>query len=84
MACTRYRFISCIGDDQEKYYEQKYLLTVPLNPQSRVVLESPESWVELCAREGSTTIFFPYESSMKFKIFHEKTHERHSWKFTFP
>ena len=32
----------------------------------------------------SLLVFFSYESSMKFKIFHEKTHERHSWKFTFP
>ena len=37
------------------------------------------------SKEGTcTTRFFSYESSMKFKIFHEKTHERHSWKFTFP
>ena len=52
MVCTRHRFISCVGDDQEKYYEQKYLLTVPITPQSEVVLEPPESWVELCVREG--------------------------------
>ena len=52
MVCTRHRFISCVGDDQEKYYEQKYLLTVPLTPQSPVVLDPPESWVELCVREG--------------------------------
>ena len=52
MICTRHRFISCVGDDQEKYYEQKYLLTVPITPQSEVVLQPPQSWVELCAREG--------------------------------
>ena len=52
MVCTRHRFISSVGDDQEKYYEQKYLLTVPITPQSQVVLDSPQSWVEFCAREG--------------------------------
>ena len=52
MVCTRHRFISSVGDDQEKYYEQKYLLTVPLIPQSEVVLEPPRSWVEFCARQG--------------------------------
>ena len=52
MVCTRHRFISSVGDDQEKYYEQKYLLTVPLTPQSEVVLEPPRSWVEFCARQG--------------------------------
>ena len=52
MLCTRHRFISSVSDGQEKYYKQKYLLTVPLNPQSQVVLEPPDSWVELCAREG--------------------------------
>ena len=52
MVCTGHRFISSLGDDQEKYYEQKYLLTVPLNPQSEVMLEPPNSWVELCAKEG--------------------------------
>ena len=52
MVVTRNRFISSVGDDQEKYYQQKYLLTVPLTPQSQVVLDPPESWVELCVREG--------------------------------
>lgn len=52
MVCTRHRFISSVGDDQEKYYEQKYLLTVPITPQSQVVQEPPESWVELCVRQG--------------------------------
>lgn len=41
MVCTRHRFISSVGDDQEKYYEQKYLLTVPITPQSEVVLSPP-------------------------------------------
>lgn len=53
MVCTRHRFISCVGDDdQEKYYQQKYLLTVPITSQSEVVLNPPDSWVELCVSEG--------------------------------
>ena len=49
---TRHRFISSVGDDTEKYYQQKYLLTVPLTVDSDVVLNPPDSWVELCARSG--------------------------------
>lgn len=52
MVCTRHRFISSVGDDQEKYYEQKYLLTVPITQESEVVQEPPQSWVEFCARQG--------------------------------
>ena len=43
MVCTRHRFISSVGDDQEKYYEQKYVLTVPITPQSQAILEPPQS-----------------------------------------
>ena len=46
MIITRHRFITSIGDDTEKYYQQKYLLTVPI---TEVVLNPPDSWVELCA-----------------------------------
>ena len=52
MVCTRHRFISSVGDDQEKYYEQKYVLTVPITPQSQAILEPPQSWVEFCAKQG--------------------------------
>ena len=34
MVCTHHRFISSVEDDQERYYEQKYLLTVPITPES--------------------------------------------------
>ena len=52
MVCTRHRFITSVGDDQEKYYEQKYVLTVPITPQSQAILEPPQSWVEFCAKQG--------------------------------
>ena len=41
-----------MGDDQELYYQQKYLLQVPLTDEDETVLNPPESWIELCAREG--------------------------------
>ena len=37
MAITRHRFISHVGDDQEKYYEQKYLLNVDLTDEDILV-----------------------------------------------
>ena len=52
MAIIRYRFISPVGDDQEKFYEQKYLLTVPLTYEDDVVQNPLQSWLELCAGQG--------------------------------
>ena len=43
-AVTRHRFITI--DDQETYYEQKYLLTVPLTATDSIVNEPPSSWVK--------------------------------------
>ena len=43
-AVTRHRFITI--DDQETYYEQKYLLTVPLTAPDSIVNEPPSSWVK--------------------------------------
>ena len=40
MTITRHRFISYIGDDQDKYYEQKFLLNVANTDQSEVVQTS--------------------------------------------
>ena len=52
MVITRHRFISSVGDDTEKYYQQKYLLSVPITEDHEVVLNPPDSWIELCARNG--------------------------------
>ena len=41
MAIIRHRFISPAGDDQEKYYEQKYLLNVCLTDEDDVVHNPP-------------------------------------------
>ena len=48
MVITRHRFISSVGDDTEKYYQQKYLLNVPITEDHQVVLNPRKSWVELC------------------------------------
>ena len=37
-----------MGDDQVKYYEQKYLLNVCLTDKDN----PPKSWLELCASKG--------------------------------
>ena len=50
MTITRHRFISSIGNDQEKYYEQKFLLNVPITDQSEVVQNPPTSWIEHCVQ----------------------------------
>ena len=54
MVFTRHRFISSLGDDAEKYYQKKYLLSVPITEDHDVVLNPPKSWawVELCAQSG--------------------------------
>ena len=52
MLITRHRFISPVGDDQESFYEQKYLLTVPLTEDHSVVKKPPRSWMELCVQSG--------------------------------
>ena len=48
MVITRHRFISSVGDDAEKYYQQKYLLSVPIT-EDHEVLNPPKSW---CAQSG--------------------------------
>lgn len=47
MVITRHRFISSVGDDTEKYYQQKYILSVPITEDDDVVLNPPDSWIEL-------------------------------------
>ena len=43
-AITRHRFITI--EDQEAYYEQKYLLTVPLKPIDDIITNPTLSWVK--------------------------------------
>ena len=49
MAVKHYRFVSPVGDNQEMFYEQKYLLNVPMSDEDDVMHDPPQSWLELCA-----------------------------------
>ena len=49
---TRTMFLSSVGDNQERYYEQKYLLNTPLTYPSDVVQSPPKSWIDLCVESG--------------------------------
>ena len=68
MVITRHRFISSVGDDTEKYYQQKYLLTVPMTVDHEVVLNPPKSWVELCAKSGMCDAHLDALSSLQSAI----------------
>ena len=52
MCLTRHMFLSSVGDNQERYYEQKYLLNTPLTCDSDIVQTPPESWIDLCVQSG--------------------------------
>lgn len=49
MVITRHRVISSVGDDQEQYYQQKYILNTNGH---EIVVNPPTSWVEYCASNG--------------------------------
>ena len=65
MAITRHRFISPVGDDQEKYYEQKYLLSVCMTDEHDIFHNPPQSWLELCASEGMCDVHVDALSSLQ-------------------
>ena len=44
-AITRHRFITV--DDQENYYMQKYLLSIPVSSNDDIVAHPPSSWVKV-------------------------------------
>ena len=48
MCITRYRFINPVGDDQQKFYKQKYILNVPISGDDNMVLNTQQSWMQLC------------------------------------
>ena len=52
MCFTRTMFLSCVGDNQERYYEQKYLLNTSLTCDSDEVQSPPKSWIDLCVESG--------------------------------
>ena len=52
VAVTRFHFLAPAGETQEQFYEQKYLLSVPLTQEDHVVSEPPRSWMQLCVEKG--------------------------------
>jgi hypothetical protein len=52
MCITRYRFINPVGDDQDKFYEQKYILNVPISDDDDIVVNTQQSWMQLCILNG--------------------------------
>ena len=51
VAVTRFHFLAPVGDTQEKFYEQKYLLNVPVMPEDSVITAPPRSWMQLCVEK---------------------------------
>ena len=52
IAVTRFHFLTPVGETQEKFYEQKYLLNVPLTKDHKVITEPPHSWMQLYVEKG--------------------------------
>ena len=52
VAVTQFHFLVPVGDTQEKFYEQKYLLNVPMLPEDNVISAPPQSWMQLCVEKG--------------------------------
>lgn len=51
MCIVRCRFINPAGDEQERFYEQKYLLNVPISPGDLILSNRPQSWMQLCVTQ---------------------------------
>ena len=51
IAVTRFHFLAPVGETQEKFYEQKYLLNVPIMPEDSVITAPPWSWMQLCVEK---------------------------------
>ena len=52
MCITRYWFTNPAGDEQERFYEQKYLLNMPISVENDVIANCPQSWMQLCIMNG--------------------------------
>ena len=51
VAVTRFHFLTPVGETQESYYEQKYLLNVPIMPDDCIITNPPRSWMQLCVEK---------------------------------
>ena len=52
IAVTWFHFLTPVGTTQENFYEQKYLLNVPLTGEDKVITVPPRSWMQLCVEKG--------------------------------
>ena len=51
-AMTRFHFLAPVGETQENFYEQKFLLNVPLTEDDQVIMAPPKSWMQMCVERG--------------------------------
>ena len=51
-AMTRFHFLAPVGETQESFYEQKYLISIPLMKDDQVIIAPPKSWMQLCVERG--------------------------------
>ena len=52
IAMTRFHFLTPVGKTQENFYEQKYLLNVPLTGEDKMITAPPRSWMQICVEKG--------------------------------
>ena len=52
LAVTRCNFLTPAGENQEHFYQQKYLLAIPLTKEDKVITDPPQSWMQLCVEQG--------------------------------
>ena len=50
-AVTRFHFLAPVGESQESFYEQNYLLNTPLTAENKVITAPPQSWMQLCVEK---------------------------------
>ena len=51
-AMTRFHFLAPVRETQESFYEQKYLMSIPLMEDDQVITAPPKSWMQLCVERG--------------------------------
>ena len=70
MCITRYLFINPVGNEQDKFYKQKYLLNVPISHDDDIVVNRPQSWMQLCIMNGLFDEHADAMSSLQSRGFH--------------
>ena len=52
MCIVRCQFINPAGVEQQRFYEQKYLINVAVSPDDQILSNPPKSWMQVCIMEG--------------------------------